>query len=98
MNQKRFVLALIKDYIIYSRLNNGLSATGLDTEEFSVNLGNTIFEVMELGNDEISDERFSEFLSVTEKIMQFDVSEWRNEVNPIANEAFALLLNWKVRA
>jgi hypothetical protein len=98
MNTDALALALIKDHIIFSRLNNGLSATGLDTEEFSVNLGNTIFEVMELGNDEISDERFSEFLSVTEKIMQFDVSSWRNEVNPIANEAFALLLNWKVRA
>jgi hypothetical protein len=97
MQQDALVLALLKDYIIVSRLNNGLSATGLNTEDFNIGLAGTIFQLMELGHDDLSDEQLSEFLSVTDKIIQFDVSEWQQEVESLAYEAFALLLNSKQR-
>jgi hypothetical protein len=94
MQQDTLVLALLKDYIIVSRLNNGLSATGLNTEDFNIGLAGTIFQLMELGHDDLSDERFSEFLTIVDKIMQFDLSEWQTEVEPLAYEAFALICTW----
>jgi hypothetical protein len=68
MQQDTLVLALLKDYIIVSRLNNGLSATGLNTEEFNIGLAGTIFQLMGFGHDDLSDERFNRLLSKNYRI------------------------------
>jgi hypothetical protein len=51
-----------------------------------------------LGHDDDADERFSEFISVTDKIMQFDVFDWQDKIESLATESYALLLNWKKSA
>lgn len=64
---EKLILALVNNHIIFSRINNGLSEIGLNTEDFPVSLGSTIFDLMGLGNDEMSDEWFSEFCQLQMK-------------------------------
>lgn len=98
MEQKPLVMALLRDHITITRLNTGLTFTGLDADDFTPDLGNTIFQLMGLGEDGVSDERFSVFLERVGKIAQFDVSEWKQKIDPLADELFILLEGWQKAA
>jgi hypothetical protein len=98
MNQQTIALALIKDHIVYSRLYYGLIGTGLDADDFVIDLADTIFQFMGLQVGEDSEKRFGEFLGCIEKITRFDAASWRGEVEALAHEAYALLMNWKEKA
>lgn len=95
MNQETIILDLIKDHIRHTRLSSGLYETGFDTDNIDLNLGDTIFKMMGLGSDKGSDKRFSKYLDVIGKITTHGRDQWQEEVEPLAREAYALLLGWK---
>jgi hypothetical protein len=92
MPQNELILSLIKDHLVYARLINGFHAIGLDPHDFYPNLSDTIFRLAGFARQSEQNERlFSAYLTVTEKINTYDVSNWREEVEPLAMEVYALL-------
>lgn len=92
MTQQKIILELIKDHITHTRLSMGLYQTGFDIDNIDLNLGNTIFEIMGLGSDKESDEKFTLYLDIIDKISDYDREQWQDEVEPLAREAYALLI------
>jgi hypothetical protein len=95
MNKQTIALALIKDHIVYSRLYYGLIGTGLQADDFAIDLANTIFYVIGLGGEKSTKKRFTKFLGCIEKINRYDAVRWRGKVEPLTHEAYALLVNWR---
>jgi hypothetical protein len=93
MENNKLILSLIQDHIIYARLINGFQAIGLDPHDFYLNLSDTIFRLAGfVGKSQADERRFSAYLTITEKINTYDVSHWREEVEPLALEAHSLLI------
>jgi hypothetical protein len=94
MTNENMLLSLIKDHLVYARLINGLNKIGLEPDDFYLNLSSTIFKLAGINdNGKKSDKLFSAYISITEKINTYDVSHWREEVEPLAMEAYVMLLN-----
>jgi hypothetical protein len=92
MSNEKMLLSLIKDHLIYARLINGFHTIGLDPHDFYLNLSDTIFRLAGfVGRNEHNERLFSAYLTITEKINTYDVSHWREEVEPLAMEAYAIL-------
>jgi hypothetical protein len=93
MSKEKMLLSLIKDHLIYARLINGFHAIGLDPHDFYLNLSDTIFRLAGfVGQSEHEEILFSAYLTITEKINTYDVSHWREEVEPLAIEAYSILI------
>lgn len=94
MEENTLILSLIKDHITHSRLLNGLSAIGFDTESFCLNLSDTIFKLAALNDDE-DESRYNYYLTMVERISLFDSNQWPEQVQPLAQEILETILNWQ---
>lgn len=94
MLPEKLILSLIKDHLIYTRLYYGLTSAGLDAEDFTLDLADTIFKVMDLGDAE-TDRRFSVYLQMADRVTRMDAETWRGRVDVLANELYQKLVYWK---
>lgn len=94
MEEGTLIPALIKDHIIYSRLVNGLTATGADVNAFTLHLSDTIFKLAGLFDD-LEESRYDYYLTMVERINHFRFDKWREEVEPLTQEIYAEILEWQ---
>jgi hypothetical protein len=87
---KDFILRLIKDDLINTKLIAGLESLGLsDVDNYHLHLGQTIFSLMGYETDSKLEEKvFDEYCELTRKIIYIDIFEHPEELNDFANQLY----------
>ena len=82
MLQKEILISLIKDDLIYTRLVYGLEKLGLDTDNYSLRLNETIFQLVGIKSDR--DDFFEEYVDECRTILNIDIFKHPELLNIIA--------------
>jgi hypothetical protein len=87
---KEFILRLIKDDLISTKLIAGLELLGLsDSGNYSLHLGQTIFSLIGYKTDsELEEKVFGEYCGLTRKIVYIDIFEHPEELDDFANQLY----------
>jgi hypothetical protein len=88
-NNKELILRLIRDSLINIKLISGLNFLGLNANDYSLYLGDSIFFLMGFENDERSDLIFENvYLANAEKVKSIDLSQSKNELDLLSLEIY----------
>jgi hypothetical protein len=88
-NNKELLLRLIRDSLINIKLISGLNFLGLNANDYSLYLGDSIFFLMGFEDDERSDLIFeSVYLANAEKVKSIDFSQSKNELDLLSLEIY----------
>jgi len=87
--RKKLIISLIKDNLINTKLVNGLSKLGLDSDLYSLHLGDTIFELMGFKNER--SEVYENFIRLSSKANKIDISKNDTAVESLALEIYSEL-------
>lgn len=85
MLQKEIIVSLIKDDLIYTRLVYGLENLGLNADNYSLHLNETIFQLVGIRTD--NEEFFEEYINECRAILNMDIFKYPELLN---NMAFSL--------
>lgn len=87
---KEFIIKLIKDDLISTKLVTGLESLGLsDSGNYSLHLGQTIFSLIGYKADsELEEKVFDEYCGLTRKIVYIDIFEHPEELDDFANQLY----------
>ncbi|MBA3704370.1 MAG: hypothetical protein H0W84_00275 [Bacteroidetes bacterium] len=91
MNQENLIISLIKDNLINTRLVNGLDKLGLDASNYSLNLSDTIFKLMEIDEEEL----FERYLGWCEEATKRDIFKHPELLEIYATEIYRKLMEGK---
>lgn len=93
LDKKELILRLIKDNLINTKLISGLNGLGLIADDFTLNLGDTIFKLLGFEASEQSDLIFETvFMGNSEKITQIAISGSKDELDLLSMEIYNELL------
>ena len=70
--KKEFILRLIKNNLINTKLVNGLNELGLDAGYYHLSLSDIVVELM---NIKINDEEFEQYLDLYEEVQEIDITQ-----------------------
>jgi hypothetical protein len=88
-NNKELILRLIRDSLINIKLISRLNFLGLNANDYSLYLGDSIFFLMGFENDERSDLIFENvYLANAEKVKSIDLSRSKNELDVLSLEIY----------
>ena len=92
-NNKELIISLIRDNLINTKLILGLSKLGLIANDYSLHLGDTIFELMGFEANEQNDFLFERvFLANSKKVINIDFSQSKDELTLLSMEIYNELL------
>lgn len=93
ISKKDLIMSLLRDHLVSYRLVQGLLKAGLDSNNFDLYMGETIFQLMGFGSSEEEEKLFEEFLNWSEKVMSIDfLGEGRVEpLNDLRDEIYRKL-------
>ncbi len=86
---KPVIISLIKDHLLNTRLMDGLSELGFYSDNYHLNLADSIFKLM--GIKEGEDELFEVYLNWCSKISKTDIFKNENTLIEYANEIYCVL-------
>lgn len=93
MDKQALILSLIQDNLINTKLLNGLTDLGLIADDYYLNLGDTIFKLMDFEESEKSDLIFEKvFIENSKKVNQIDFSDSKDELIRLSMEIYNELL------
>lgn len=93
MEEKELILSLIRDNLINTKLTSGLGDLGLIADDYTLNLGDTIFKLMGFSPSEHSDLIFENvFITISEKVGQIDIRSSKDELSLLSMEIYNELL------
>ena len=93
MTEKELIISLIKDNLINTKLTSGLNDLGLIADDYTLNLGDTVFKLMGFQPSEQSDLIFEKvFITISEKVAQIDISSSKDELTLLSMEIYNELL------
>jgi hypothetical protein len=90
MDKKKIVINLLKDHLINARLINGLKTLGFQSEDYHLNLSNTIFELLEIDD---KDELFEAYLEWCTQLTEKELLKDTDLLNIYANGMYEMLLS-----
>lgn len=79
MPAKDLIMILLRDHLVTYKLIQSLERIGLDTHNFDVFLGDTIFTLMGFGNSAEEEKLFEEFLHWSEKVLTMEFTMHKRE-------------------
>jgi hypothetical protein len=88
---KNFVISLIKDDLINSKLVNGLIEAGLNASQYQLHLGNTVFNLMGFEEDHYSDEVYELYIKLGRKAKDISISTTADRLDDLASEIYTVL-------
>lgn len=93
LSKKDLIMSLLRDHLVSYRLVQGLLKAGLDSLNFDLYIGETIFQLMGFGSSEKEEKLFEKFLNWSEKVMSIDfLGEDRSEpLDDLRNEIYRKL-------
>jgi hypothetical protein len=86
-----FVISLIKDDLINSKLVYTLCDAGLNAVDYYLQLSKTIFQLMGYDSDEYADEVFRRYFILSQKVKFISIKDGHHTLDPLANELYNLL-------
>lgn len=90
---KQLIISLIRDSLINTKLVSGLNFLGLHADNYTLYLGDTIFELMDFPSSEQSDWIFENvYMGNAEKVRSIDFSLSTDELDRLSNEIYNELL------
>lgn len=90
---KQLIIKLIKDSLINIKLVSGLNSLGLNAGDYTLFLGDTIFELIGFPSSEQSDLIFENvYLANAEKVRHVDFSQSTKELDKLSEEIYKELL------
>ena|ERR1700749_2779326 len=91
-NHQKLIVSLIKDHLINTKLINGLNAIGLNADEYSLSLGQTVFELMDFEDTKSSDKIFEYYLKLTKKVNNINIAKHPKRLDELASSIHCKLL------
>jgi hypothetical protein len=93
MNKTELILSLIQDNLINLKLIYGLESIGLVSNDYYLNLGNTIFKLMGFEESEKNDLIFEKvFVGNSEKVIKLRFSDSKAEFMELSKEIYEELV------
>lgn len=93
MEEKELILSLIRDNLINIKLTSGLNDLGLLADDYTLNLGDTVFKLMGFQPSEQSDLIFERvFITISERVGQIDIRSSKDELRLLSMEIYNELL------
>ena len=86
---EKLIISLIKDDLINIRLVDGLEALGLDSGKYYLHLSETIFNLMDIQNQETLFEEHTEFCK---KVKDINIFEYPDALDELALEIYNKLM------
>ena len=90
LERKIITINLIKDHLINTRLISGLSDLGFHSDQYQLNIADSIFKLM--GIKESEDELFETYLSWCSRISKTDIFENEKALREYAEKIYNVLL------
>ncbi len=88
MDKKKLIINLLKDHLINARLMNGLKSLGFHSEDYHLQLSNTIFELLEIDD---KDDLFENYLEWCTQLTKGDLLKDADLLNLYANGMYEML-------
>lgn len=89
---KKLVLSLIKDDLINSKLNIGLSNLGLQPELYLLGISDTVFLLMGIKDDEKGEALFEHYLELRQKVEAIDLTTSYESLDSLSLEIYDELM------
>jgi hypothetical protein len=86
-----FIISLIRDDLINSKLVCSLSAIGLNATDYHLHLSDTIFQLIGYNDDHYRDEIFALYVERGKKAMSINIAVSPSGLDELAREIFQLL-------
>ena len=90
--QKRLILSLIKDDLINSKLVNSLYDAGLDPNNYTLNLSDTIFKLVGIKHTPTNEFIYKNYLELIKKVKHINISQEQNGIDSLVEEMYSYLL------
>jgi hypothetical protein len=91
-SNKKLILSLIKDDLINSKLNIGLSNLGLQPELYLLGLSDTVFMLLDIKDNERGEALFEHYLELRQKVEAIDFTKSYDCLDSLALEIYNALL------
>lgn len=92
MNKDEIIIALIKDHLINTKLLESLYALKIDADEYTIYAGDTVFKLMELGDDEWSDSIYEYYyMDLLKQVHKLNIREDARQLDQLAESIFLKL-------
>ena len=96
-NERELIISLIKDDLINQKLVNGLEDLGLSAGDYLLHASTMVFKLMGIAETGINEYIFEQYLNLSEKVKEVDVTEGHYKLDALAEEIYAYLLHEKAR-
>jgi hypothetical protein len=97
INQQKLIVSLIRDNLINTKLLNGLDALGLNADNYSLRLGDTIFELMGFDDSKDSDKVFEYYIGELKKANRINIASHPERLDSLADNIYFNLVIKKLK-
>lgn len=95
LSEKDLILSLLSDYLRSYRLIVGLNNMGLDANNYNIHLGDTIFNLMGLG-DEKDETIYERFFEYSQLVIDIDIKNYPEKFDAYVNQIYEWLCTEKI--
>jgi hypothetical protein len=92
---EKLILSLIKDDLIHTKLVTGLQQLGLKSDNYFLNLGDTIFNLMGFEDNAETETIYERYMELTRRSLQIDISQSHKAIEHFAMEIYKEILSRK---
>lgn len=96
MKKEKLILALIKDDLINCKLINGLDKLGINAHDYTLNLSDTIFKLMEFENNLESERLFEKYIKLSEQAVKVDITNSKKNMDKLVKKIYKELTDKKI--
>lgn len=93
INEKEFIIGLIKDDLTNIRLVHGLDLLGLDSGNYYLHLSETIFKLIGITIDD--EDFFEEYMGECKTVININIFEYPELLNSLAHSLYNKLIEHK---
>ncbi len=95
ITEKELILTLLADYLKNYRLVAGLNSMGLDANTYDLNLGDTIFKLMGIGEAKVEEPIYERFFEYSQLVLEIDVKRQPEKFDGFVNQIYEWLCTEK---
>jgi acetylglutamate synthase len=91
-NTKKFLISLIEDDLLNSKLIYGLKDLGLYADDYALQLSNTIFKLMGISDALVNEPIHITYDAMVLKVQAIEVNQNKQQLHSLATEIYNYLL------
>jgi hypothetical protein len=97
INHQKLIVSLIRDNLVNTKLLNGLDALGLNADNYSLRLSDTIFELMGFEDNKDSDKVFEYYIGELKKAHKINIAAHPERLDSLADSIYFNLVIRKLK-